>query len=396
MIRHPSSIHQQLPAIIGLETLVDMKKITIFAFLLSNLIYLFIPSKAYALDLCAGMNISLSASPNPLLLRESRTVTITLQGGWGVLNETAEYSVAFKGALVDTFKTNYQRMGPDGTITWTRNIPITDLNDDFILKLQRKTEFTGLFDEEICQGDTLKTTKNPADIPDYSCNISISPDELDVGTSFTYQITGLPPETDIAISFDIPGITREDLEWGTSNSQGTYSREHVPINVTGLTNISVQQRWTTKVLCRSQLFVCEKLPCKDNPLKEELVKDFEICKRTIAAPIGEENSKTSKYYEQCRECIDQSGIWTAIGCINFNPKQLVEGILTTAVGIGGGFALLLMLYGAFIINTSAGNPERVQQGKDRFTAAIIGLLLIIFSVVILRIIGVDILRIPGL
>jgi hypothetical protein len=49
-----------------------------------------------------------------------------------------------------------------------------------------------------------------------------------------------------------------------------------------------------------------------------------------------------------------------------------------------------------MISTSAGDPKKLQAGKELLTAAISGLLLLIFSVFILRIIGVEILNIPGL
>ena len=45
--------------------------------------------------------------------------------------------------------------------------------------------------------------------------------------------------------------------------------------------------------------------------------------------------------------------------------------------------------------TSAGNPETLAAGKDRLTNAVIGLLFVIFSVLLLQIIGFGILDIPG-
>jgi hypothetical protein len=87
----------------------------------------------------------------------------------------------------------------------------------------------------------------------------------------------------------------------------------------------------------------------------------------------------------------KDGIETAIGCIPTNPVELIKGIVRFSIGIGGGIALLMMIIGSFQMMTSAGNPERLNGGKDRFTNAIIGLLVIIFSVFLLRVIGVDIL-----
>ena len=90
-------------------------------------------------------------------------------------------------------------------------------------------------------------------------------------------------------------------------------------------------------------------------------------------------------------------LFTAIGCIPIgDPNQLVAFILRWAFGIGGGISFLLIIYAGFMIMTSSGNPERLKAGQELLTSAIMGLLLLIFSVFILRIIGVNILKIPGL
>lgn len=62
-----------------------------------------------------------------------------------------------------------------------------------------------------------------------------------------------------------------------------------------------------------------------------------------------------------------------------------------AVGIGGGIAFLLIVYAGFMIMTSAGNPERLKAGQELLTSALSGLILLIFSVFVLRFIGIDIL-----
>ena len=95
-------------------------------------------------------------------------------------------------------------------------------------------------------------------------------------------------------------------------------------------------------------------------------------------------------------CNGGSGIRTAIGCIPINnTNSLIGFILRWAIGIGGGIAFILILVAGFQIMTAQGDPQRLQAGKELLTSAIAGIILIIFSVFILELIGVNILRIPG-
>ena len=88
-------------------------------------------------------------------------------------------------------------------------------------------------------------------------------------------------------------------------------------------------------------------------------------------------------------------VWTAIGCIDPTTQGLISTFLPFGIGIAGGIALLLILFGALQIMISAGNPEKLNAGKELVGAAITGLLFIIFSIFILRLVGVEILHIPG-
>ena len=87
--------------------------------------------------------------------------------------------------------------------------------------------------------------------------------------------------------------------------------------------------------------------------------------------------------------------WTAVGCIETNPSKFIGQILGIGIGIGGGIAFLLILFGGFQILMSAGNPEKLNAGKELITSAVTGLLIIIFSIFILRVIGVNIFGLPG-
>ncbi len=93
----------------------------------------------------------------------------------------------------------------------------------------------------------------------------------------------------------------------------------------------------------------------------------------------------------------KQGIDTALGCITTeDPAGFVGSLLKFAIAIGGGIAFLLMLFGVFQIITSSGDPERLKGGQETITSALIGLLMIIFSLFLLRLIGIKILDIPGL
>jgi hypothetical protein len=86
---------------------------------------------------------------------------------------------------------------------------------------------------------------------------------------------------------------------------------------------------------------------------------------------------------------------TAIGCVPTEPKAFVEGVLRVVSLAAGGIALVLMILAALGMVTSEGNAEALKEAQERFYYAIIGLLVIIFSVLLLQVIGVDILGLPG-
>lgn len=89
------------------------------------------------------------------------------------------------------------------------------------------------------------------------------------------------------------------------------------------------------------------------------------------------------------------GIQTAFGCLPTSISGLTRFIFSIATGIGGGIAFLLILLGGMKIVMSTGDPKKLQEGRDLVTSAVVGLLVILFSVIILRIIGINILGIPG-
>lgn len=104
----------------------------------------------------------------------------------------------------------------------------------------------------------------------------------------------------------------------------------------------------------------------------------------------------SPVFAQDYLCDDEQGkgINTAIGCIPVeDPNDIAAFFLRWGLGIAGGIAILLIITASFIIMTASGDPKKTQGGKELLTAAISGLVLIIFSVFILQLIGVTILDI---
>ncbi|MBI4004598.1 hypothetical protein HY358_00510 [Candidatus Roizmanbacteria bacterium] len=143
-------------------------------------------------------------------------------------------------------------------------------------------------------------------------------------------------------------------------------------------------------LANSSCF-CE--PKKD----EDLAALRDLCARVGKGEKGER--------EECLKCIagrDEEGkpkiggVWTGLGCVSSDFSGFVKNtLLSWGIGLAGIFALLCVMYAAFTLQTSRANPEKIKKAQELLTSCIMGLLLIIFSVFILRLIGVTILRIPG-
>ncbi len=90
---------------------------------------------------------------------------------------------------------------------------------------------------------------------------------------------------------------------------------------------------------------------------------------------------------------------TAIGCISTKADGsggFFESIIKVVVGVGGGISLILLLYGVFIITTSAGIPDKLKEGSEIITSTVAGLIFILLSVFLLNLIGINILGLPGL
>lgn len=88
---------------------------------------------------------------------------------------------------------------------------------------------------------------------------------------------------------------------------------------------------------------------------------------------------------------------TAIGCIPTDTSGFATFFLGYLLGIAGLVAFFLIIIAGFQILTSSGNPEKLEAAKQLLTSAFAGLLFIIFSAVILRVLEVNVFggNLPG-
>ncbi len=124
--------------------------------------------------------------------------------------------------------------------------------------------------------------------------------------------------------------------------------------------------------------------CEDNNVEECGFKS----NRPLALPC---DAKGPGYDDN----IGCTKIRTAIGYVDTQANEFVRWVLGFVLGISGGIVLIIIIVSGYRLMTSQGDPEKVKNARDQLTAAIVGLLFIIFSLVILQLITRDILQIPG-
>ncbi|OGM15034.1 hypothetical protein A3D84_02075 [Candidatus Woesebacteria bacterium RIFCSPHIGHO2_02_FULL_42_20] len=138
--------------------------------------------------------------------------------------------------------------------------------------------------------------------------------------------------------------------------------------------------------CRDFRFTCRHIPGCVAPTPEIGVKAFGAPKATSPALYCDASGNPTT---------NPTGLlYTALGCIDFGSPGGVGVAITmlrAGASIVGGIAFLLIIFGGFKVMTSQNDPERLQSGKNVISAAVIGLAFVLFSVIILKVIGVDVL-----
>lgn len=132
-------------------------------------------------------------------------------------------------------------------------------------------------------------------------------------------------------------------------------------------------------------------------ISERFCTTYLVSAHNIKTVADFENFKKNPEMEHCLDCFAQTGYWSSIGCIHLNSLQdfIQKNLFGWGLGLASFIAIGLISFAAVQIQLSQGNPEKLKKAQELLTSAIIGFMLILFSIFILRLIGVTILQIPG-
>ena len=121
------------------------------------------------------------------------------------------------------------------------------------------------------------------------------------------------------------------------------------------------------------------------------------CQTLKGNTSGTTNAGAASQGFKPEECDGNTGIQTALGCLHYKSEggAFTRDLFTLLAGIAGAISLVIMLIATIQIMTGGDNAEQVKKGKELFTGAITGLLFIIFSVTLLKLVAGDIIKLPG-
>ncbi len=108
-----------------------------------------------------------------------------------------------------------------------------------------------------------------------------------------------------------------------------------------------------------------------------------------------------QFQDECLKCQEgmgadlPRGVWTGIGCVPIDLPGIIKALFTTLSGLLGGLIFLCIVTNGLKIMTARGNAEVLKKSQEAITSCIVGFLVLVFSVLFLRVVGVDILQIPG-
>lgn len=378
-----------------------MKKLllTFIFFFISSLFIFPNTAKAYQ----CNNDITIEFSQNPVYLDQGRvTIRFTVNGN---LNSGSKYFLDFLPGRKQTSTETYYS---DPLIFEKRFTLPADVKVSLVLDRPWPS-----FNQPICTVSDWLVLLLASPMP--QCNVTFSKNPADLNDTVAVSISNLDPSSfyDIILTPGIASTATQTISAVETNSSGNLSATFNQFNRIDTYSLVVKIYGGIPVCTNDDILTIEQnvpdpIPISCSSNDTACINAGCTCKQVSSLPddIACMNDQNEICYttsgtattgpKHCNVDNDpEGGIQTALGCLPIQIGPFVNNILTKAISIGAGLAFLLMLFGAFTLITSAGNPENIQKGKEIITSAIIGLLFIIFSVFLLKLIGVDILQIPG-
>jgi hypothetical protein len=117
----------------------------------------------------------------------------------------------------------------------------------------------------------------------------------------------------------------------------------------------------------------------------------------LLSPSPNPVPSVGRYPDQCDPGapFGHNGRTTSLGCIPIEINGFVTWLLGKFIYIASGISFILLGYGVLMYMTSQGDAKKIQAGSEMITSTLAGLMFVILSVFLLKMIGVDILKIPG-
>jgi hypothetical protein len=168
------------------------------------------------------------------------------------------------------------------------------------------------------------------------------------------------------------------------------------INEGGLHSDDCQGGFTYETItCKLEKNKATCLPPEVDPKGEDIGKIYSLLNQINGIKDGQSTLPCSDPASPQSDPTKCNKLNTAIGTIDLNVQSFVVSLLSLILSIAGIGAVLIIVYSGYRLLISRGNKEIIQDARDRLTAAIVGLLFIVFSLVILSVITGNILHIPG-
>lgn len=88
-------------------------------------------------------------------------------------------------------------------------------------------------------------------------------------------------------------------------------------------------------------------------------------------------------------------VQTDLGCIPTDPTGFTTNLYQIGLGLVGLVALLFFIYGAYLVLSSQGDPQKLNSGKNYISYSIIGLVLAVAGYAFYQFVARGVLGIPG-